>query len=110
MDNSVLETEWKERLNEFETSCSKNFTTWCKEKDYSLHQAKYWRKKLQNCSNIEQESAQWLTFEINHSDKPDLITQYAPLLVKVGAAMIEVHPGYSSKLLQDVVKTLSSIC
>ena len=110
MDNSALEADWKERLNEFKTGCGKNFTAWCREKDYSLHQAKYWHKKLQNHSNVEKQSAQWLTIEINQADKPDLITRNASLIIKVGAAMIEVQPGYSSKLLQDVVKTLSAIC
>lgn len=110
MDKSGLEIEWERRLNELGTSGNKNFTAWCKEKGYSIPQAKYWRKKLQSQNEIENQSAKWLTFEINSTDKPDIITRSGSLLIKVGSASIEVHPGFSSKLLQDVVKALSVIC
>lgn len=32
------------------------------------------------------------------------------LLVKVGAAVIEIRPGYNPVLLSDVVRTLQALC
>lgn len=109
MSKNELQIEWEERLKGFESS-KQNLTSWCREKGLSVHQAKYWRRKLQSSDQLGRQSTQWLAVELNGSEKTDVHHRSTALSIKVGLAMIEIQPGYNDELLKDVVRTLSTLC
>jgi len=106
MGKSKLHIEWESRLKEFETSNQK-LTTWCRQNGISIHQAKYWRRKLQVDEQTASQSPQWVAVRMMGSD---MSRQDASLLVKVGPVAIEIQPGYNAELLKDVIRTLNTIC
>jgi len=108
MSKSALHIAWEERLNEFE-GAKQNFTAWCREKGFPIHQAKYWRRKLQSGDQAENNAPQWLSVDFNGTGRADTHRQSTALSIKVGSATIELQSGYNAELLKDVIRTLSTI-
>jgi hypothetical protein len=109
MNKGELPAYWEAQLKEFECS-RKNLTAWCREQGLSIHQAKYWQRKLRRNDPASGQSPQWLTFELGGSGRADIRRQGATLCIKIGPAIIEVEPGYNAELLKDVIRTLGTLC
>jgi len=109
MENSELQVQWSGRLKEYECS-RKTLTAWCREQGFSIHQAKYWQRKLRRTDLASNQSAQWVTFEIEGLGGTAMKRRTTGLCIKIGSAIIEIQPGYNADLLKDVIRTLGTLC
>ncbi len=98
--------EWETRIVDFQSS-GQSLSVWCALHNLKAHQVRYWIQKLKRQNQPTAKPNQWLAVEIKDAQP---MCQESPLLVKVGAATIEIYPGFNSKLLSEVVRTLSTRC
>jgi hypothetical protein len=95
---------WKERMEHYEAS-GLSGKRWCEEQRVSEGQFWYWKKKWKESLKEEGVSTNWAALVV-----ADAALQKTGLTVRIGTAEIEVQPGYDATLLQNVVRTLMSIC
>lgn len=109
MTRTEIRKEWKAKVDAYRSSGQKT-TQWCIENDVKQRQLWYWLRKFKtNRSEVKSpvsSKSKWVSVEV---DKQSAKTKDI-LLVRVGAASIEVTPNYDPALLSDVVKTLRSLC
>jgi len=107
MTRSEQYKEWEIRLKDYRSSGQK-LADYCANHQLKADQVRYWlRKQKRTKQPIANTIAQWLAVEIEGT-KTECIG--LPLLIKIGSAIIEVHPGFNAELLLDVVRTLNTTC
>jgi hypothetical protein len=107
MDSNGLNQEWATRITAFKSS-GLTMSAWCKDHELSLHQLKYWLKKM-NISVRPRSSAsstQWLPVALTGNKQR--LDRTGNLVVRVGSASIEVPADFNANLLRDIVRTLTS--
>lgn len=100
MNKEEKHKEWSKKIAEFERS-GKRKEEWCKKKKISIKQFNYWYGQFSE----ENRETQWLPIEI----KEEKILPVSPLNIKIGAASIEVYPGYDKEFLLDILITLKAL-
>ena len=100
MPNDELQQQWEARIAAFKDS-GLSGAKWCEEQGIRAHQFYYWKAKLKSDTQPAKPSG-WLRIEM--SDPAD------SLQVRIGAAVIEVKPGFSPELLANVVRALEGTC
>ena len=98
---------WKALLDNYKTS-GERVEAWCKRHQVTERQFYYWRRKLRQVDEplLPTVKSQWVSLRL---DEPVASPEHT-LLVKVGAATIEVRPGFEPSLLAEVVRTLQLLC
>jgi transposase-like protein len=102
MSKTLLQQEWDARIAEYKTS-GLSVKDWCVAHQVKPHQLRYWLRK-EKASQEATTPTQWLPVEIGQESSSD------SLIVKVGAAKIEVAPGFNPELLSKIVRTLAQLC
>lgn len=105
--NLELHNEWERRISVYRSS-GQTQINWCKANDISIHQFKYWLKRIEGSKSKPKTNTQWVPVELDNSS--DEQTKNEALQIKVGLASIEVKPGFNPSLLVDVVKVLKTLC
>lgn len=99
---------WEKRFEEYKTS-GLSGKRWCKEQGkkqgFSEYQFWYWKKRLEKNTEEDKITSTWVPVMME-----DPIQQTTTLTVRIGILEIEIKSGYDPKLLQDVVRTLASLC
>ncbi|RYL87283.1 hypothetical protein EWI07_14425 [Sporolactobacillus sp. THM7-4] len=99
MTRAELQELWQKRMNDFEAS-HLNGIQWCANQNIPLSQFRYWRRKLRLTTQRSYSKDRWMSVDL--ADQ----AQQNPLLIQLGAAKIEVYPGFNPDLLADVVRVL----
>lgn len=102
--NPELRKKWERRISDLRSS-GQTQGNWCKANDISIHQLKYWIKRIEGSEYKPKTSSQWVPVELE-----DTTDKNETLQIKVGFASIEVKPGFNPSLLADVIKVLKSLC
>lgn len=106
MGKNELHIEWERRITVFRAS-GQTQSKWCQVNNLSLHQLRYWLKKIELGMKLAVEpSAKWLPVSMDESPEEPNET----LQIKIGQASIEVKPGFNPSFLADVLKTLKTLC
>jgi hypothetical protein len=106
MEKTELQIEWERRIAVFRTS-GQTQSKWCQVNNLSLHQLRYWLKKIELTTKSGAEPAtKWIP--VSMEEIP--LEPNETLQIKVGQASIEVKPGFNPSLLADVVRTLKALC
>jgi len=101
IDGSLLR-QWRERLDDFARS-GLSVERWCAAQGVPSHRYYYWRSKLaKSQAPPSDESVDWLAMPVCTSAQVS-----ASLTVRIGAAAIDVAPGFDAALLRDVVAALT---
>jgi transposase-like protein len=95
---------WKARIADQAVS-GQTITQWCDAHEVNRRQFHYWRKHLQQTA-VPAPAAPWVRVELTEQ----VHENSNRLVVRVGAAAIEVQSGFSPTLLADLVRTLASLC
>jgi hypothetical protein len=97
---------WKKRIEDYQSS-GLSGVRWCAEQGISEHQFWYWKKKWKKSPTHTKEEVAptWVPVMVEDPTPPK-----PTLTVRVGTVEIEVKPDYDATLLQDVVRTLMSLC
>lgn len=106
MVKQELRRQWQERIAAYKAS-GLSQSAFCREQNISLRQLSYWLRKENLKFSPTKASPTWVPLEINMQEDSH---PGNTLLVKVGAATVEVKPGFNQKLLLDVVRTMSVLC
>ena len=102
-----LREAWEARVAGYQSS-GQSIPAWCAEHKVNLHTMRYWVRKLnQEQRSPETAPVQWLSVEVSGERHH---VNAAGLVVNVGDARIEVHPGCDLLLLREVVHALASLC
>jgi transposase-like protein len=107
MDKHQRLQEWTARITDFKTS-GLTMSAWCKAHDQTIHQLKYWLRKLNHFSSSKPSSTTWLPLAI--ASPPAQPSSPSSFLVRVGHAGIEVKPGFNPELLREIVRALEMPC
>ena len=105
--NQELRKEWERRISIYRSS-GQTQTNWCKANNISIHQLKYWLKRIEVPKPRITTSPQWVPVELEDSNVEN--TNNEALQIKVGLASIEVKPGFNPSHLKDVIKVLKTLC
>jgi hypothetical protein len=92
---------WSKKVAEFKKS-GKTKEEWCQKKNITIKQFNYWLKQFPE----ENTKPQWLPVEVKE-DKKNL--PVSRLNIKIGAASIEVYPGYDNEFLLETLRILQSL-
>lgn len=101
-----LRESWQERVAAFRASGQTGFQ-WCTAHQLKEHQLWYWVRRFPVNPPSPSSKPHFVPVQIQEQN-PDVAC--IPLLVRVGQAAIEVHPGYDAELLRHLVQTLAAPC
>jgi hypothetical protein len=98
---------WTSRIRDYRAS-GERVAAWCERHQVTPYQFFYWQRKLRLA---EQETPatskpQWLPVRVGESATAGA----SPIVVRIGAAAIEVRPGFEPSLLAEVVRALKTLC
>jgi hypothetical protein len=103
MTKNELRHEWENRIANL-LSSNQSIPAWSIANNLKIHQVRYWLRKLKTKSQPDIDSTpQWLSIKIGN---PKFEHSATHLRIKVGAATIEVQPGFDPKLLLDGKRTI----
>ena len=106
MEKTELQIEWERRIAVFKAS-GQTQSKWCQINNLSLHQLRYWLKKVElTTKSTPEPSTKWIPVLMEESPQESNET----LQIKIGQASIEVKSGFDSTFLADVVRTLTTLC
>jgi hypothetical protein len=104
MKDAELISAWEERIADYRGS-ELTMIQWCEKTGYSIGQLKYWITKLNKLSrNVG--SSGWARIGVVDSGA----NIASGISVSVGAARIEVCPGFDPSLLSEVLRVVTSTC
>ncbi len=106
MTRAERQKEWEQRIAKYRAS-GQSVTEWCAANDVNPERLWYWLRKYKTPKETApfMKSTQWLPVEISgQSPEQDSI------LIRVGAACIEVKSGFDPALLSGIVRVLATLC
>ena len=102
--------EWHERIAAFRAS-GQSKSAWCQAHGLKAHRLRLWEKRFAELA-AERPAGdvgpQWMAMAI--TQQPDALTATKGLVLKIGAAEVEVRTVFDAKLLGDVVRVLQATC
>ena len=97
---------WRERLVELAAS-GETQKQWCERNRVPVHQLAYWKRRLSDVgpAGAVETGMEWFPVEL----KPKAVSVSSGFEVRVGAAHIQVRPGFDPALLAGVVRALAEV-
>jgi hypothetical protein len=99
---------WEKRFEEYKAS-GLSGKRWCreqgKEQGFSEYQFWYWKKRLEKNIEEEESTSTWVPVMME-----DPVQQTTTITIRIGTLEVDVKSGYDPKLLQDVIRMLTSLC
>jgi transposase-like protein len=106
MTQAEIRQVWKARVEAYKAS-GQSTAKWCDAHQINRRHLWYWLRKYKETTQQQKPSSpQWASVEV----APTPLEPSKTLQVKIGAASIEVKPGFNRALLSDVVRTLQGLC
>lgn len=99
INRSLNCTIWQERIDA-QAASDLSQKAWCLENGINIHNFIYWKKRLKEIMDQVGKSQQFIALS------PKSNTSSSSMILKIGAASIEVHENFNSSLLEDLVTIL----
>jgi hypothetical protein len=97
---------WRQRVTEYRAS-GQSGSTWCAAQGIKPHLLYYWTQQFASppeaCATSKQRQPGSVSGH-QHEKAPGII------MVRVGAATIEILPDFNAKVLGNVVRVLAAVC
>ncbi len=107
MDRVTLRRVWRKRLDDLARS-GLSVRAWCERSGVSRYQARYWKAYFadheDDPSDPSAPGEAWLPVAI--ADPAPRETASARIVLRIGAAAIDIQPGFDPELLRRVVQAL----
>lgn len=100
-----LRKKWEQRISAYKAS-GLTQAKWCETNEISIHQFKYWLRKIKDYPMIGNTNNQWVPVVIEDPE-PKLNES---IQIRIGVASIEVKSGFNPSLLAEVIKVLKKEC
>lgn len=92
--------EWKTRITDYRAS-GLTMAAWCQANQCTKETLKYWLRKTNTSTSTSQVfSPRFVPLTVSQASAS------SALFVQIGQAKIEVHAGFDSQLLREVVQAL----
>lgn len=88
--NPELRKKWEQRISDYKES-GLTQTKWCEANDVSIHQFKYWSRKIKDYQIMSKANNQWVPVIIEDPEPVD----DESLRIKIGVASIELKSGFN---------------
>ncbi len=92
---------WEERIEAFSAS-GLSQAAWCREQDLPAHQLSYWLRKLKSGTSIARNN-RWVSIPITTTEK-------SGVSLRIGNIALEIEPGFDTKVLSDVIRSVMALC
>lgn len=107
MTRDELRNVWRAQVAEFHAS-GQSVAAWCRAHDVKEHQLRYWLRRVDAQPHSSgRPMTSWLAVEVQGERQ---LSPAVGVRIHVGAAAIEVRPGFDPELLADVVRALTALC
>ncbi|HYF78312.1 MAG TPA: helix-turn-helix domain-containing protein [Symbiobacteriaceae bacterium] len=107
MSRRGMAEEWVSRINDYRAS-GETVVDWCERNQFTTKQFYYWMRKL-NKANRQTPAAgspKWVALSVQEP-APD---PGPAILVRIGAATVEVRAGFDATVFTEVARTLKALC
>jgi hypothetical protein len=96
---------WEERIAAFQTS-GQTVSGWCRERDISEHQMRYWLRRIlpKRAKTQESVSSHWVQVDSSGN------TARSGISLCIGNVTLDVQPGFDQQVLVEVLRSLMSLC
>ena len=93
------------QINSFKES-GMSLPAWCKENQIKANTLRYWLKKIKEEEITKLNEVNWVPITFNNP------TDYkgSPIVVRIGAFSVEIHPGFDHSTLKDVFAAIHGLC
>ena len=130
MTHAKRRTLWQARVADYEAS-ELSVGNWCRENGITVHQLRYWRRRLGTIANSQTTSevdSGWACVELVEDGAADHSVQPNPVVLsssvkcsdtamgnggvslRVGVSTIDVRRGFDSTLLSEVLRVVVATC
>ena len=125
MTHAKRRTLWRARVADYEAS-ELSVGDWCRENGITAHQLRYWRRRLEDTADSQASldaGSGWACVELvedgaaDHSVQPNASGKCSEtamgdggVCLRVGAATIDVRPGFDTVLLSEVLRVVVATC
>lgn len=99
IDRDLNRATWQERIDA-QAASSLSQKAWCQENEINIHNFIYWKKRLNEIKKQDKNPLQFIALS------PKINTSHSPIVLKIGAAAIEIHENFNLNLLDDLVRVL----
>jgi transposase-like protein len=100
MLRTELRKEWVARIADY-TRSGLTAREWCARQGITESQLKYWLRQVRK----SEQKVEWASVRVVEDEAPD-----RGVSVHLGAARIEVRPGFDATLLGEVLRVVASTC
>ena len=113
MTHAKSRSLWQSRVAEYESS-GLTMRAWCERNGFRDGQLRYWLKRARDARKGRSQS--WACVDLvddgvcSSRETGASVTGDAQVSIRVGAATIEVQPGFDSALLSEVLRVVTSTC
>ena len=97
---------WQHRVDDYKAS-GQTLSIWCKDNDVKPARLRAWIREFSSDNTATKESAHWVS--VDTAELKDVIND-KPLIVKIGAASIELNSNFDKELFSKVTEVLFSLC
>lgn len=105
MENHELQEKWAKIIAYYRGS-GLTAVEWCEEFGCPMGRLKYWITKFDKAKRQPTDETKWAQVEIVEAEP----LKVATISIHVGAARIEVNPGFDHALLANVLKVATTSC
>jgi len=103
MTDTALQETWRKRLEGFDQS-GMSASDWCEQKGITLDRFYHWRKRFRMDHSRAPQPDGWAVVEVVGPARATGASQ--TIAVRVGAAIIDVQPGFDPEHLRAIVGAL----
>lgn len=105
---SQLRVEWEARIADYKSS-GLTMAAWCAANQCTKDQLKYWlyKSKSRPTSGTPNSPPRFVPLAVTEAIQT---APPSPLVIRIGAASVELHSGFNPQLLRDVVQVLKTTC
>jgi len=107
---SQLRVEWEARIADYRSS-GLTMAAWCAANQCTKDQLKYWlyksKSSLSSGTTTPDSPPRFVPLAVTEAVQT---APTSPLVLRIGAASIELHNGFDSQLLREVVQVLKASC
>ena len=97
---------WEQRVTDYKVS-GQTAQIWCKSNGVRPATLRYWIRQLKSITTATEEVTSWVSVG---TTELKVISKEHPLIVKIGAASIEINSDFDKNLFSKVTEVLLSLC
>ncbi len=106
MVKTKVRSMWEQRVTAYKIS-NQTLPVWCKTYDVKPARLRCWIREFTGTHATTEEVTNWVSVD---TTELKVIAKQHPLIVKIGAASIEINSDYDKDLFSTVTSVLLSLC